>query len=480
MTKLKILILFFIILLGISLRLYKFDNPIADWHSWRQADTSSVSRNFVENGFDILHPRFHDISNVQSKKPNPEGYRFVEFPIYNLFQAGLYEASNFLSLEEWGRLVTIFSSIGILVLIYLILKKHLSEKAGLIGAFFYSTLPFSIYYGRTILPDTLASFAILLGVYFFDNWLSTDKRNKVIFSLLFFVSIIFTASALLIKPFTIFFVLPMIYLAYEKYGKKIYSNIYLWIFAIFSIMPFLLWRVWMLQFPEGIPVSAWLFNGDNIRFKPSFFYWIFAERVGKLILGYFGIAILFLGLISDYKRKLFFLTFLASSTFYLFVVARGNVQHDYYQILILPSICIFLGIGGDRVLRDYKNKFDKYLKYSLFVVFSGFTIFFSWHYVKDYFNINNSSIIKAGEAVDRLTPKDSLVIANYDGDTSFLYQTKRSGWASYQHELEKMKSIGADYLVIVNPKPLDFEFAKAYKVEESNVEYVIFNLNLSK
>src|SRR5581483_12450551 len=72
-------------------RLYRLNNPIADWHSWRQADTSAVSRNFVKHGYDILHPRYDDLSNVQSGYDNPNGYRFVEFPVYNIAQAGLFQ-----------------------------------------------------------------------------------------------------------------------------------------------------------------------------------------------------------------------------------------------------------------------------------------------------------------------------------------------------------------------------------------------------
>lgn len=33
-----------ILLIALFLRLYEIDGPIADWHSWRQADTASVSR----------------------------------------------------------------------------------------------------------------------------------------------------------------------------------------------------------------------------------------------------------------------------------------------------------------------------------------------------------------------------------------------------------------------------------------------------
>ena len=87
--KLFYLTFFLILIAGFVVRLYRFDNPIADWHSWRQADTSAVSRNFVQNGFDLLHPKFEDISNVPSGLDNPNGYRFVEFPIYNAFQAGI-------------------------------------------------------------------------------------------------------------------------------------------------------------------------------------------------------------------------------------------------------------------------------------------------------------------------------------------------------------------------------------------------------
>src|SRR5579864_182310 len=99
--------LFFILLGAFFVRLYRFNNPVADWHSWRQADTSAVSRNFVLYGFDIFHPTYDDISNVQTGFENPKGYRFVEFPIYNIFQAGLFKLFGTITLEEWGRLISI-------------------------------------------------------------------------------------------------------------------------------------------------------------------------------------------------------------------------------------------------------------------------------------------------------------------------------------------------------------------------------------
>lgn len=478
----KVLILFiFILLIGFILRLYRFDNPIADWHSWRQADTSSVSRNFVEKGFSLLQPTYHDLSNVPSGQDNPNGYRFVEFPIYNLFQAGLYKIIGILTLEEWGRMVSIVSSLFSITFIFLIVKKHQNEVAGLVGAFFFAVLPYSVFYGRTVLPDSSTSAAILAGIYFFDLWISNYSKEIKAKTLIYFVlAIIFTTIAFLLKPFALFFTIPMIYLAVNKFGKKVFINPYLWAFAIISVLPLAGWRVWITQFPEGIPANAWLLNEGNIRFKGSYFYWVFAERIGKLMLGYWGVSLFVLGLISKIKNNsLFFYSFILSSILYLIVVARGNVQHDYYQILILPTICIFLGLGGEFLLNNSKNFSYKYLGPIVFCVITIFTLMFGWYYVRDYFNINNRSIVIAGEAVDRLTPKDALVIANYEGDTTFLYQTKRSGWASYTKEIPEMINMGADFLVIANPTESDLNFGHNYEIVEQTPQYIIFNLHKS-
>src|SRR4030066_1552046 len=86
-----------ILILGFTVRLYKIDSPIADWHSWRQADTASVSKVYVQQGINLLIPRYQDISKIQTGIFNPNGYRMVEFPFYNAANAVL--ATNFRSIS---------------------------------------------------------------------------------------------------------------------------------------------------------------------------------------------------------------------------------------------------------------------------------------------------------------------------------------------------------------------------------------------
>src|SRR3990172_4967184 len=107
-----------VVLMGFVVRLYKIDSPIADWHSWRQADTAAVTRNFVKEGFKPLYPKFDDMSGISEHPiPNPNRFRFVEFPIYNIATLPLY--LFFGIADKYSRLVSVLFSIGSIVFLYL-------------------------------------------------------------------------------------------------------------------------------------------------------------------------------------------------------------------------------------------------------------------------------------------------------------------------------------------------------------------------
>ena len=58
------IILTIIIIIAFVARLYRINNPIADWHSWRQADTSAVTRRYVSEGVNLLYPKYDDLSSI--------------------------------------------------------------------------------------------------------------------------------------------------------------------------------------------------------------------------------------------------------------------------------------------------------------------------------------------------------------------------------------------------------------------------------
>ncbi|MEM4270762.1 MAG: glycosyltransferase family 39 protein, partial [Candidatus Pacearchaeota archaeon] len=406
---------------------------------------------------------------------NPMGYRFVEFPVYNVAQAGLFKIFGLFSIEQWGRIVSIFSSLLAGFFLYLMVKKYQSKLAGILSLFFFTFLPYNIYYGRTVLPDAMMLMTLLGGIYFFDLWL--DRKELTIIDFRFAISLIFIATAFLLKPFTLFFTLPLITLSFNKFGLGLFKKWRLWFFLIVSVFPLILWRIWILQHPEGIPRSDWLFNMNNVRFKGAFFSWIFEKRIAILILGGWGLPLFILGLIQKIKIKnyLFFISFVVSSLFYIFVIAGGNVHHDYYQIPVVPSLVIFLALGAEFLLRLNSTFLRRIMGISLFTICTLFMLAFSWQDIRAYYNINNPAIVRAGRAVSNLIPKDAKVIAPYNGDTSFLYQINRQGWASFEKDLKIMIKMGADYVVI--PNPTSHDIGKTYKIISYSKDYILVDLH---
>lgn len=448
-VKSEYFILSLILLAGFVVRLYKIDNPVADWHSWRQADTAAVSRNYVKEGINLLYPTFDDVSSIQSGIDNPAGIRMVEFPVYNAVHAYFYNTFGVYSLEKWGRLLTAIISVFTGLFLYLLGKKHYSSKIGLLASFFFLFLPFNIYFSRVILPDPLGVLFAVSGLYFFGI-------NNIISASLF-------ALALLQKPYLGVYLLPLIpeFLKKENYKKTI-------IFGIIAFAPFVLWRYWTGLHPEGIPFYTWAFNGDKIRFHPAWFKWLFGERIGILILGTWGLIPFSFGLIRKLKNK-FNLYFALSMLLYLVIVATANVRHDYYQILIIPSVALTLALGASWLWKKSK----------ILLFLSILTMFLiSWDRIKPFYQVNHYEIVTIGKIVDETLPKDAKIVIPYNGDTAFLYQTNRKGWPAVDDSIDNIIERGADYYVSMDLGSSDtINFSKRFKTVAKTNQYIILDLS---
>lgn len=445
------------ILLGaFVVRLYRIDNPVADWHAWRQADTAAVAKIYAQEGINLALPRYYDISNIQSGQDNPNGYRLVELPLYQASAVLLSTLTQMFTLEIWLRIVTVTATVLGIFFLQRLVKNNIGETESYIAAGIYAFLPFSIFYGRVILPDPNMVAATLAGLYFFDKWLKSDHKKEIFRHLAYgLLALLFTSVALLIKPVAAFFIPVFIALLYEEQGFRFLKNWKVYMFAILVIIPLGVWRWWIGHYPEGIPAASWLLDG-GIRFKGAFFYWIFGERLSKLILGYFGVFLLLLGTLKKEKDQGVILAygFLISSLLYVTVLARGNVQHDYYQIILLPTIAVLMARGATFLL-SLHGQLNRVVAYVLILTTFAFTFFLSWYYVRDYFNVNNPTLVRAGLAADNVLPEDAKVIAPLDGDTTLLYYINRKGWPAFQASTEELIQKGATHLILLNPQDKD-------------------------
>lgn len=480
--------LFFIILIAaLGLRIYKINLPLADHHSWRQADTAAVARNYILEGFDFLRPRIDNMAPLHSSSlVNQERLFLVEPPVYNSIVALLY---SFLGINiVVARAVNILLFLGSMVLFYLLVKSTAGERTAFLSLLFLALLPYGIFYSRTVLPEILMLFLSIGMVYFFSLWLKSERWFH------FLVALAFIALGLTQKIFPFFLSLPLAYLLVKYWNwsllnkKKLLKLIF---FLVLSLVPFLAWRYWISGYPEGVPSYSWLLNQGNLRFTPAWIRWIFIERIGKLILGVWGLPLLVVGLILKPEKEAGWLYhwWLVAFLIYVTVFAAGNVTHDYYQLPFLPLAAYFLGRGSDFLLFLRPLKFfSRFFCLISFFICSSLMLAFSWYQVKDFYFIQGG-VDLAGRAVDQLTPKDALVLTGDSNDATLLYNTNRHGWtggyASYfpntPESLEKARSLGAEYYVTtkvgeINNSDFGKYLLNNYKIISQSDQYLVADL----
>ena len=470
-SNLNRLLLLLILAGGVLVRTYRLDAPLADWHSWRQSDTAAVARNFVKDDFNLLYPQSDSLLALNEHQlDNPNRYFINEFPLYNAVVALFYR--QFGVNVAIGRMVSIFMSMVGAVALYGLVKLTLGLYPALFTLAYYLFLPYNIYYSRVFMPDPSFVALSILSLYLCVLWVKSEKDRYGWALMLTF------ATAMLVKPYAIFMTIPMFYWVFINWGNKVFRYKVAYFIAIGSFIPLALWRYHYALHPEGSFATTWLLNGGDIRFKGAFFRWLIFDRLNRLIFATGGFALFISGLFTSHLKKnasLFFVWTL-SVLLYMTIFAKGNVNHDYYQLPIVAPGVVLIAIGSMSLINLGKTKLQKLFNLSLVGMLVVLSLALGWFEVRGFFNINNPAIVEAGQKVDELTPKDALVIAPYQGDPTFLYQTNRHGWPIGNNIEDRIKH-GASYYVTTS-KDDEYNLLKqTYPIIFENDLYSIINLS---
>ena len=150
-------------------------------------------------------------------------------------------------------------------------------------------------------------------------------------------------------------------------------------------------------------------------------------------------------------------------------MARGNVQHDYYQILIIPAVALSLALGTTYLWKKSK----------VILILSLITMFLiSFDRIKPFYQVNHYEIVTVGKIVDETLPKDAKIVAPYNGDTAFLYQTNRKGWPAVDNSIDNLIERGADYYVSLDKGSSDsVNFSKRFATVSVTDQYIILDLH---
>jgi len=137
--------------------------------------------------------------------------------------------------ESIARLVIIAFSVGSVYLLYQLIRLHFDRRAAAFGALIFIISPLELFFGRAVMPESAMIFFSIGSLYFFNKWTRSDDWTS------FAIALFCTALAFMIKIPTLCLGLPLLSLAYAKYGKRMFAEPELYLFAVLALIPAALW-----------------------------------------------------------------------------------------------------------------------------------------------------------------------------------------------------------------------------------------------
>jgi hypothetical protein len=189
----------------ILLSFYIYSNtiflPPANIHSWAQTDRYALALGFIENDFDLFHPRTFTLElQFPSEVPlkDPQGITSVDFPIHEYLIAFIMKITKVTPFIFRLYILT-YSLVGLLFLFLLSRKITLSNSKSFFVVLLTFTAPVFTYYQAGFLPTIPSIANAIIAYYFFFTYRSSALKND------FYLSIFFFSLATLSRtPFAIF------------------------------------------------------------------------------------------------------------------------------------------------------------------------------------------------------------------------------------------------------------------------------------
>ncbi len=461
--------LLFLSAIALIPRLYHLNSPIIGVHAWRQADTAAMARNFYE--MQLAHPGLNNLWRFFYPQVDwgGGGYAETEFPIYPAIVSWLYRWTG--DDTAYARLVTVLFSLIGLYFLYRLIELCFDRSVAFWSALFYAILPLSVFYGRTVQPESLVMMSTLGGLYFFKRWTVREEKWDLVFSWGL------SAIALLTKVLPLVYLgIPLLFLAVLKFRVRIFRRLDLWIYAIALLAVTFAWyhHAHQIYLDTGLTFGFWSDDTDRYSWADllSLKYWSdILFRLAVRHFAVFGFIVALIGL--TYKRRqledYLWEVGLVSSLLANALAPTSSYIHEYYQLPAMLYGLVFIGKVYSKAFSPISNQFPLveraagsssglslrsssfWLSTALVLTFITSSLIYSLDYMRPE-NVQTSKFYQLAQQIQLQTPPDAKVLATTGGDPSLLYLANRKGWLIQPEDvsperLKAAKGDGADFLV---------------------------------
>lgn len=426
--------------------------------NWRQADTYSVALDYYRNGIDLLNPRF----SYYGKYPQKIQLELMILPALGTLVSKLTEFSPTIF-----RTISATAFVISAIFLYKLSIERKNRRVALIASVIYILLPFSQFYGRTIMPESFALLGYVASFYFFSKWENTENFKDLLFSSVFL-------GFGLLEKLTLGFIgiVPAFMLLY-KYKKRFLISKEVWIYGFISlVIPLIYYYIVGIgaKDPFVRQIYGIVIDTDRYNLLESLRYIMDSSFIGLTpIVSIIGLLSFFYFL---YKKDLFVCLWYVGLLLSMISILSG-IRLMYYLIFFMPLFSYATSVLIDEINIEP-------IKLTITVIVIAITFFNGQNFL-----ISNA---KADPYLDSIIgaiyeyiPEKSFIAINGENPAP-ISATGNFGYRLPMNEKDKpiklMQAMdeGLEYYVFLKYNDLDRNF---YKIIESNSDLVYQNLEVA-
>ena len=412
----------FFIVLAFALRLFNITlAPVEVGHNWRRTTVLMVARNFVEGGFDLLHPRVDMAGELT-------GITGMEFPLLNAAHAAVSEVVGY---DHWyGRLIVLIFSSWAMWSLFALLRRVLNARWAHHTVLILLVSLWFIY-SRKVMPDVFSCSLVILGVHAFVlGWEAAKKYAWFLWSALGALAI--TAGLLSKLPSGILLAGMVPFLPGMKGDWTRKASLVLLLPGLtftcwwyFRWVPHLVEEYGFWHFFMGKPAGEGL---ADLAAQPGEVLKHFYDRSLK----YVGFVAAVSGVVVLVRAKQWrVLLSVGAALVALAVIAvrAGDtfVRHDYYMIPFIPFLALLAGYALTRLPKMW-------MRVALLAIIAIEGV---GNRVHDFFpSASQRALLTLEAEVDHAFAPDARIVINSGENPAPLYFAHRKGWVMRSEEIQ--------------------------------------------
>lgn len=433
--------------LGFMARVATYKSPLFDFHSWRQADTATIARNFATEYFNPLYPQ------IDARGAQPNGFVETGFEIHAFAVAVVAKVAGFD--PALGRVLSALLFPITALLMFRFVRTRYGDDAGVVALVLWSfCLPLTLYMERAFMNEAALALLTVLCLRAAQQYC---ERSRPLDLAAMAVSSLVIA---VVKPTYLIVWAPVLGLFLERYGTRALLRWELWTSGALSVAGGVLWFTHARTLAETTGLSFGLADklfSTEILFSGEYLLKI-ARRLAADLLGPVGVVCVVVGTVLAVRRgKTAEALGLAGFGIYLVVVTGGNFHHNYYQLPVVPIAVVaaslgVTGIAAALARRRGWNRAGVLSLYTGILWLAAMTTFVRSVSAHNWYELDRSRQRLCEDVRPLLMPSDRVVFAN-ERNPDVLFCLDRKGWLLNYHEsnatyLRRFVAAGATIAII--------------------------------